>query len=114
MDMTAFDKLDTKTNTLPNGEPRCERCTKYWDEQTEDNEWARCPSPATLRVRSTCPEGRVKEANSCRACYEDFLRHAGELGYPAKVEALESCLNARETFKALAGIAEGPGPASCS
>lgn len=89
MDMTIFDRLDTKTDTLPSGQPKCERCTKYWDEQSEDLEWAPCTSPATFRVRATYPHGLMEEANCCPACYEDFLRHAGQTGYPVKVEVLE-------------------------
>jgi hypothetical protein len=88
MEMRTFDKYDTETNALPNGDPRCERCTKYLDDRIEDFAWARCTSPATLRVRATYPDGKVKEANACRQCYEDFLPHVGEVGYPAKIEAL--------------------------
>ncbi len=88
MGTTRFDKYDTATDTLPNGEPRCERCTKYWEKQIEDFAWARCTSPAILRVSATYPDGKVKEANACRQCYEDFLQHAGEVGYAAKIEVL--------------------------
>ena len=88
MDTTTFDRFDTETDTLPNGEPRCERRINYWDKQIDDLAGARCTSPATLRVRFAYPEGSLEEVNACRQCYENFLLLMGQIGYEVKIEAL--------------------------
>lgn len=103
--MDALNRFDTVTDTLPNGERRCDISYKDFDEQTSELEWARCTRPATLRVRVT-PAAMVSvdgsanatyrplpnevfEAMSCRECYAHALLTQGKQGYEAKVEALE-------------------------
>jgi hypothetical protein len=97
-------RFDTVTDTLPNGERRCDSRYKDYDEQIEDIERARCTRPAALRVRVTPATmvsaggsgnaaytplpNKVFEATSCRQCYERASLTQGQTGYEAKIEAL--------------------------
>ena len=90
--MEALNRFDTGTDTLPNGERRCDSRYKDYCETTSDVEHARCTRPTTLRIRvtsDTAQPDKAYEAMSCRMCYENALRNQGKQGYEAKVEALE-------------------------
>ena len=107
-EMDVIDRFDTATDTLPNGEERCDCQYKDIDDYGIEYgyvSWARCTRPATMHIlvtpadtlistdglaNVTCtprPDG-VYEAKSCRECYESALRTQGTWLYPAKVEAL--------------------------
>lgn len=88
--MEALNRFDTVTDTLPNGERRCDSRYKDFDEQTRDSEWARCIRPAALRVRvtsDTALPNQVFEAVSCRECYAHVSLMQGKQGYDTKVES---------------------------
>jgi len=97
-----LDRFDTEPNYLPMGERRCDRRYKAVDAYG-DVEWARCTSPAALRVMVTPAKtviavdgsGTVSytplpaeayEAHTCAKCYEAGRRSMGTEGNPAKVE----------------------------
>jgi hypothetical protein len=90
--MDVLDRFDTVTDTLPNGEERCDCC--YKDIVDIDDYFltcARCTRPATMHILVTrggrlistielanltyppLPDG-VHEAKYCRECYESALR----------------------------------------